>query len=201
MDRGAWWATVHGATKSQTWFSNWAWVCTLPTLQWEMNTETILRQKHQLRNAIWRALWHPHPNMKYLSVFLVAINRWWLWLIKQKGSLFKAYPKISKLLGRLVNQTSGLFSGTKPKTSQENWPDERACCRYCFSSHWVLEETWQRHPIQATSVPATPPWTLWEMAPTTAKAENLMHLLLHARAKMEAPLKASTFLSVLIGIA
>ena len=24
MDRGAWWATVHGVTKSQTWLSNWA---------------------------------------------------------------------------------------------------------------------------------------------------------------------------------
>ena len=24
LDRGAWWATVHGATKSQTWLSNWA---------------------------------------------------------------------------------------------------------------------------------------------------------------------------------
>ena len=58
-----------------------------------------------------------------------------------------------------------------------------------------------RHPIQATSVPATPPWTLWEMVPKTAKAESLMHLLLHAGAKMEAPLKASTFLSVLIDIA
>ena len=24
MDRGAWWATVHGVTKSQRWLSNWA---------------------------------------------------------------------------------------------------------------------------------------------------------------------------------
>ena len=24
MDRGAWWATVHGVTKSQSWLSNWA---------------------------------------------------------------------------------------------------------------------------------------------------------------------------------
>ena len=23
MDRGAWWATIHGATKSRTWLSNW----------------------------------------------------------------------------------------------------------------------------------------------------------------------------------
>ena len=23
MDRGAWWATVHGATKNRTWFSDW----------------------------------------------------------------------------------------------------------------------------------------------------------------------------------
>ena len=25
MDRGAWWATVHGVAKSQTWLSNWAY--------------------------------------------------------------------------------------------------------------------------------------------------------------------------------
>ena len=24
MDKGAWWATVHGVEKSQTWLSNWA---------------------------------------------------------------------------------------------------------------------------------------------------------------------------------
>ena len=23
MDRGAWWVTFHGATKSRTWLSNW----------------------------------------------------------------------------------------------------------------------------------------------------------------------------------
>ena len=28
MGRGAWWATVHGATKSRTWLSNWAQSCT-----------------------------------------------------------------------------------------------------------------------------------------------------------------------------
>ena len=27
-DRGAWWASVHGATKSQTWLSDWACTCT-----------------------------------------------------------------------------------------------------------------------------------------------------------------------------
>ena len=26
MDRGAWWATVHGVTKSWTWMSNWTWL-------------------------------------------------------------------------------------------------------------------------------------------------------------------------------
>ena len=28
VDRGAWWVTVHGVTKSQTWMSNWARTCT-----------------------------------------------------------------------------------------------------------------------------------------------------------------------------
>ena len=27
MDRGAWWATVHGVAKSQTWLSNWEHEC------------------------------------------------------------------------------------------------------------------------------------------------------------------------------
>ena len=66
-------------------------------------------------------------------------------------------------------------------------------------------EFWRKlgscHPVHATSVPGTPPWTLWEVAPATAKAESLMHLLPRARAKMEAPLKDSTLLLVLIGIA
>ena len=31
MDRGAWWATVHGITKNQTWLSNWA---LLPYMVW-----------------------------------------------------------------------------------------------------------------------------------------------------------------------
>ena len=35
MDRGAWWATVHGVTKSQTWLSNWAQlIITVPILFW-----------------------------------------------------------------------------------------------------------------------------------------------------------------------
>ena len=36
MDRGAWWATVHGVTKSQTWLSDWAHM--LQILHTEKNT-------------------------------------------------------------------------------------------------------------------------------------------------------------------
>ena len=30
MDRGAWWATVHGVTKSRTWLSNWPYTHYIP---------------------------------------------------------------------------------------------------------------------------------------------------------------------------
>ena len=33
MDRVAWWATVHGVSKSQTWLSNWAWAMSLARIQ------------------------------------------------------------------------------------------------------------------------------------------------------------------------
>ena len=34
MDRGAWWATVHGVTKSQTRWSNLACTCTQELIKW-----------------------------------------------------------------------------------------------------------------------------------------------------------------------
>ena len=43
MDGGAWWATVHGLTKSWTWLSNWAAISNLNSL--EMNYLHVSRQK------------------------------------------------------------------------------------------------------------------------------------------------------------
>ena len=38
MDRGAWWATVHGIAKNQTWLSDWA--CTHKLSPQELNADT-----------------------------------------------------------------------------------------------------------------------------------------------------------------
>ena len=44
MDRGAWWATVHGVTKSQTWLST---VCQVLTLLYEINENKMIgKTKH-----------------------------------------------------------------------------------------------------------------------------------------------------------
>ena len=41
MDRGAWWATVHGVTKSQTWLSEWAHLSSFPTSGWIWITHVL----------------------------------------------------------------------------------------------------------------------------------------------------------------
>ena len=41
MDRGAWWATVHGVSKSETWVSDWHF-------HFQRNHEKYLKEKYRL---------------------------------------------------------------------------------------------------------------------------------------------------------
>ena len=42
MDRGAWWAAVHGITKSRTWLSNFFFTFHFPSLEKEMATHSSI---------------------------------------------------------------------------------------------------------------------------------------------------------------
>ena len=68
MDRGAWWATVHRAAKSQTRLSNWACTCTLRQGSQVFISSWI--NKRQKKNSYllllydcnsWRRKWQPTP--------------------------------------------------------------------------------------------------------------------------------------------
>ena len=64
MDRGAWWATVNGVTKSQTGFRGWTYMCTSPPHTRREDNGLPYRIKHrrysvsieETRNSSWKAL-------------------------------------------------------------------------------------------------------------------------------------------------
>ena len=56
MDRGAWWAAVHGITKSQTRLSNFTFTFHFPALEKEMATHSSLENPRDSR-AWWAAVY------------------------------------------------------------------------------------------------------------------------------------------------
>ena len=54
MDGGAWWATVHGVTKSQTRLSNFTFTFHFHALEKEMATHSSV--------LAWRILWTEEPG-------------------------------------------------------------------------------------------------------------------------------------------
>ena len=59
MDRGAWWATAHGVTKSQTWLSNWTHTHIISKLDgmttWQLKINRrakIISKRNQIRELI-----------------------------------------------------------------------------------------------------------------------------------------------------
>ena len=54
MDGGAWWAAVHGVTKSGTWLSDFTFTFHFPALEKEMATHSSI--------LAWRVLWTGEPG-------------------------------------------------------------------------------------------------------------------------------------------
>ena len=50
MDRGAWWATVHGVTKNRTWLSDFTFTFTPWKENYEQPRQLIKKQKHYFVN-------------------------------------------------------------------------------------------------------------------------------------------------------
>ena len=71
-DRGAWWTTVHGVPKSQTWLSNWVLIHGL-TL-WVENWLTFLRVFHGLFSMNSYGFLHHLASLVHYSWKLVNIN-------------------------------------------------------------------------------------------------------------------------------
>ena len=51
MDRGAWWATVHGVTKTQTWLSDWAHNFQMQPVLWQKFSDSFLTYFGRERNT------------------------------------------------------------------------------------------------------------------------------------------------------
>ena len=78
IDRGAWWATVHGVTKSQTWLRNWTtktiisklrkWFTTLQ-VNWPVKKfhSYVLLKKHS--NCIYALYFLANNGLKMLCPF------------------------------------------------------------------------------------------------------------------------------------
>ena len=54
MDRGAWWAAVHGVTQSRTQLSNFTFTCLFHALEEGMATHSIV--------LAWRIPWTEEPG-------------------------------------------------------------------------------------------------------------------------------------------
>ena len=106
MDRGAWWATVHGVEKSRTRLSDFTF--TLP-LFWTVAYQAPPSMGFS-RQDCWSGLPFPSPNLclvkfkfKHKIMFWNAANAWWpICELPNCGYSPEIYflPKLSQTLGR-----------------------------------------------------------------------------------------------------
>ena len=69
MDRGDWWATVHGVTKSQTWLSDFTWTfLALPFFGIGMKTDLFQSCGHCW---VFQICWHTECNTLTASSFRI----------------------------------------------------------------------------------------------------------------------------------
>ena len=71
MDRGAWWATIHGVTKSWTRLSDWAHliVTVLRNITFELLTQSVAWQENCLS---------PHPHLGLGTIIWIWVHIGWL---------------------------------------------------------------------------------------------------------------------------
>ena len=79
MDRGAWWAAVHGVAKSQTWLSDFIFSFHLHALEKEMATHSSV--------LAWRI-----PGTGWAAVYGVTQN--WTWLKRLSSSSLPFWPQV-----------------------------------------------------------------------------------------------------------
>ena len=70
MDRGAWWATIHGVAKSQTWLSDLAHACTETNTTLYINCSSI---KNKINVIGWSPV-YPYPFL-WKSFLTIASSR------------------------------------------------------------------------------------------------------------------------------
>ena len=81
MDRGAWWAAVHGVAKSQTWLSDFTFPSHFHALEKEMATHSSVRAWRipavygVAQNRTWLK-WLSSSSSSHLGNFLFHINNW-----------------------------------------------------------------------------------------------------------------------------
>ena len=81
MDRGAWWATVHGVTKSQTWLSDWAQSHFLTyKVSVLYTTVTVLEFGYLKEYLSPKFSWtEPHPGLWPLQKIRSYETQWFCW--------------------------------------------------------------------------------------------------------------------------
>ena len=88
MDRGAWWAAVHGVTKSRTRLSNFTFTFHFPALEKEMATHSCSCLENPRDGGAWWA-----------AVYGVAQSRTWLKWLSSSIDFFIHKEKMSSLHG------------------------------------------------------------------------------------------------------
>ena len=76
MDRGAWWAAVHGVAKSQTWLSYFTFTFYFHALEKEMATHSII--------PAWKLWWIEKPG-GLQSAGSLRVERDWAWTGEGNG--------------------------------------------------------------------------------------------------------------------
>ena len=117
MDRGAWWAAVHGVTKTRTWLSDfvsftWCWTMSVAS----MASKYVCSLKENTGDCLWLASRHP-PSSKSTSVsgHLLTSRAWLLCGLQRLQH--------HCLLGA---QFSGWFSLATPESYFQPWTQRSA---------------------------------------------------------------------------
>ena len=82
MDRGVWWATVHGVKKNKTWLRNWVRVCARA----HTHTHIFWMSDYSLPVVLWvffffssLSFWETVMILRDIWVFLVLLLRYIIW--------------------------------------------------------------------------------------------------------------------------
>ena len=100
MDRGAWWAAVHGVAKSRIWLSNFTF--TFPFMRWRRKWQPL--QYSCLENPRDRGAWRA-------AIYGVTQSRTWLkWLSSSSSSSWHLEcSTLTATSSRILNSSAGIL--------------------------------------------------------------------------------------------